>query len=302
MSSQEQVRVGFVGLGKMGSGICTNIQQAGFPMTVYNRTAAKMDPFVQNGAAAAKSPREVAEQSDVVVSCLMGDASVLDVVLGENGILAGIKKGGVHACTATISPDGAAELERLHTEAGSHYVAAPVGGRPDAAAAGKLISFVAGPQDAIELAEGVIDSYSMRVMPVGDSAPAANAVKIITNYMGMVQLSMMGEMYAFAEKMGVNSMIVEMMLHMMYGAGPMKEYASRIRTRDFEETGFDMTAALKDAMIFEKAFDDANVAPATMLPAKDKIRMAIANGLGGRDWAAMYESVRLASGLDNLAK
>ena len=302
MSSEQQVRVGFVGLGKMGSGICANIQKADFPLAVYNRTAARMDPFVQNGAAAAGSPREVAAQSDVVVSSLMDDASVLDVVQGEDGILAGMGEGGVHVCTATISPDGAAELERLHAAAGTRYVAAPVGGRPDAAAAGKLISFVAGPQDALDLAEPVIDSYSVRVMPVGDSAPTANAVKVLTNYMGMVQLSMMGEMYAFAEKMGVNSMIVEMILHMMYGAGPMKEYATRIRTRDFEESGFDMTAALKDAMIFEKAFDDANVAPATMLPAKDKIRMAIANGLGGRDWAAMYESVRLASGLDNLAK
>ncbi|MDE0005268.1 MAG: NAD(P)-dependent oxidoreductase [Rhodospirillaceae bacterium] len=301
MADEQQVRVGFIGLGKMGAGICANVQQAGFPLTVYNRTASKTERFTEAGAVAARSPRELAERSDLVLSCLIDDASVLQNVQGEDGILAGLSEGGVHVCCATISPGASGEFEALHQAAGAHYVAAPVGGRPDAAEAGELISFVAGDPAGVERATPVINSYSERLVPLGESASVANVMKVVANYMGLVQLSMMSEMFAFAEKSGLNAMFVEMMLHMMYGAGPMKEYATRIRNRDFDESGFDMTGGFKDALIFEKAFDDAGVHPATMLAGKDKMRLAMANGLGDRDWAAMYEAVRLASGLDSLA-
>ncbi len=302
MSDQQELRVGFIGLGKMGAGMCSGVQKAGFPLTVYNRTASKTKRFTDGGATAASSPREVAEQSEVVFTSLMDDTSVLANMQGDDGILAGLAPGGVHVCVTTISPSAAAGFEELHSEAGSHYVGAPVGGRPDAAEAGELISFVAGVPEAVEKASPAINSYSERLIPLGDNAGVANVMKVITNYMGMVQLGMMSEMFAFAEKSGLNTMFVEMMLHMMFGAGPMKEYASKIKNRDFEESGFDMTAGFKDALIFEKAFDDAGVHPGTMLAAKDKMRLGIANGLGGRDWAAMSEAVRLASGMDNLAQ
>lgn len=302
MADQQSLRVGFIGLGKMGAGMCANVQKAGFPLTVYNRTAAKAKRFTDAGASLARSPREVAERSDVVLTSLMDDTSVLQNLQGEDGILAGLAKGAVHVCVTTISPSAAGDIEALHKAAGSHYVSGAVGGRPDASEAGELISFVAGAPDGIERAKPAIESYSQRLMPLGDSAPLANVMKVISNYMGMVQLGMMSEVFAFAEKSGLNTDFVELMMHMIYGAGPMKEYATKIKNRDFEESGFDMSAGFKDALIFEKAFDDAGVHPASMLGAKDKMRLAIANGMGGRDWAAMYEAVRLASGLDSLAK
>ncbi len=301
MSEQQNLRVGFIGLGKMGGGMCANVQKAGFPLTVYNRTAAKTKRFADAGAVVGASPKEVAARSDVVLSSLMDDSSVMQNVDGENGILAGLAEGGVHVGTTTISPSASAQIEALHQEAGVHYVAAPVGGRPDAAEAGELISFVAGAPAGVEKATPAIDSYSERLVPLGENASVANVMKVVTNYMGMVQLGMMSEMFAFAEKSGLNTMFVEMMLSMLYGAEPMKEYAGRIKNRDFEESGFDMTGGFKDALIFEKAFDDAGVRPGTMLAAKDQMRLGIANGLGDRDWAAMYEAVRLASGLDSLA-
>ncbi len=127
-------------------------------------------------------------------------------------------------------------------------------------------------------------------------------MKVVTNYMGMVQLGMMSELFAYAEKAGLEAEFVEGMLHMLYPAGPLRVSASRIRQRDFETSDFDMSGGYKDALIFEKAFDDAGVEPASMLAAKDKLRMALAHGLGGLDWAGMYEAVRLAAGLDSAAK
>ena len=106
----EDLRVAVIGLGKMGAGIARNIQKAGFPLTVYNRTASKTQPFVDAGAAMATSAREAAAGADVVLTSLMGDESVKAVVEGSEGILAGLRPGAIHVGTSTISPACATEL------------------------------------------------------------------------------------------------------------------------------------------------------------------------------------------------
>ena len=115
----DRLRIGFIGLGKMGSGIARNIQEAGFALTVYNRTASKTRPFVDTGASAVASPREAAEAADVVVTCLMGDESVLSVLSGNEGILAGLRPGAIHVGASTISPACATRVAELHAAHGS---------------------------------------------------------------------------------------------------------------------------------------------------------------------------------------
>jgi 3-hydroxyisobutyrate dehydrogenase-like beta-hydroxyacid dehydrogenase len=133
--------VACIGLGRMGSGIAGNIQKRGFPLTVYNRSAEKTAPFVSAGAVAVGTPREAAAAAEIVVTNLMDDASVLDTVTGADGVLAGMRPGSIHIGTTTISPNLSARLAAMHAAHGSHYIAGPVAGRPDAAAAGKLITF-----------------------------------------------------------------------------------------------------------------------------------------------------------------
>lgn len=103
--------VSCIGLGRMGSGMAANIQKAGFPLTVYNRTAEKTKRFVAAGATTAGSPREAAAAADIVVTNLMDDASVLDTVMGVNGILAGMRPGAIHLGTSTISPTSAVDSQ-----------------------------------------------------------------------------------------------------------------------------------------------------------------------------------------------
>jgi 3-hydroxyisobutyrate dehydrogenase-like beta-hydroxyacid dehydrogenase len=112
--------VACVGLGRMGSGIARNILNAGFPLTVYNRTGEKMKPLVEAGAKSARTPREAAADADVVVTNLMDDASVLGAVSGVDGILAGLRRGGIHIGTTTISPSLSTRLAALHAKHGSH--------------------------------------------------------------------------------------------------------------------------------------------------------------------------------------
>ena len=184
--------VGFIGLGRMGAAIARNIMKAGYPLTVYNRTAAKMQPFLDAGAAGAASPAEAAAGADVVITSLMDDESVVGAVEGGDGLLSGLRPGAVHVGTTTVSPRCARTLAGMHAAHGSEYVAAPVVGRPDVAEAGQLISFVAGDADAIARCQAVVSAYSRAVLPVSATPAVANSLKLAVNYLLSAVVDLMG--------------------------------------------------------------------------------------------------------------
>src|SRR5262249_56497333 len=131
---------------------------------VYNRSTEKMQPFVGRGAKAARTPREAVSEADIVVTSLMDDRSILDVMSGDDGILAGMRGGAIHIGTSTISPCASTRCSGLHAAQGSHYLSAPVLGRPDAAAAGKLFTFVAGKSEIIDRSRPVLEFYTQNII------------------------------------------------------------------------------------------------------------------------------------------
>ena len=294
---EKKLKIGFIGLGKMGAGICSNIQKAGFALSVYNRTQSKMEPFVKAGAFGCKTPKETAEGSDIVLTSLLDDQSMLDAVTGESGILAGLKKGGIHICLTTISVKTAEKLERLHCKNGCTYLSGPVLGRPDAAAAGELKTFMSGDTDAIESCKPIVESYTTMILPIGSTASEAISMKVCANYMVISQMEMMGEIYTFAEKSGLNLDILQMMFQMAFAEPILKMYAKKIKNRDFDEAGFDLVGGLKDVRIYEEAFTNVQAIPSIAKIVKDKLITAVAHGMGQKDWSAIYEITRLQAGL-----
>jgi 3-hydroxyisobutyrate dehydrogenase-like beta-hydroxyacid dehydrogenase len=296
--AEEIRRVGFIGLGRMGSAIAGNILKAGFQLTVYNRTAEKMKALIAEGAAAASSPREAAAGADAVLTCLMDDASVLDNVTGENGLLAGLKPGAVHIGTTTVSPRCAAQLADLHAAHGSHYVAAPLVGRPDVAARGQLLTFVAGDPEVIAKCTPVFQAYTLGVTNVGNEPRLANSLKLALNYVGISLIELMGQVYAFGEKSGIDVQFLNQMLHTMVGPPALREYADRIRDRNFDDVGFDLLSGLKDVELMLQASTDTRVALSYASIIREKFLAAIAHGMGGKDWSAIYEVTRMNAGLE----
>ena len=146
------MKIAFIGLGNMGTGIAQSILKSGHDLIVWNRTATKAGPLVALGAHAATTAREAAAAADVVITSLMDDKSVLDVVQAGDGVLGGMRPDAVYACVTTIAPECADEFESLHRGHGSFYVSAPVAGRPDAAASGRLAG--SGPGDAMRFVNG----------------------------------------------------------------------------------------------------------------------------------------------------
>ncbi len=286
-------KVAFIGLGRMGSAIASNILKHGIPLTVWNRTRSKCAPLVAQGALIADSPAEAVREADLLLTSLMDDRSILDVLQGEHGALAGLQRGNTHACLATISPTFAEELTKLHIAAGSRYVSAPVVGRPDTAAAGQLTSLLAGDPESIAVVSSVASAYSKVLRVVAGPASAANTVKLCLNYTAVALIEMFGEVYAFAEACGVKPVIIEEFYQQAFNHPALKLYATRILHRNFDSTdGFSLAGGLKDVSLM---VDAANAVGAELEIGKialEKLRAAIERGWAERDWSALTEITR----------
>ncbi len=283
-------KVALIGLGRMGSGIAANIVKRGMDLVVWNRTASKMAPLVAFGAQEAGSAKEAAAAADIVVTSLMDDKSILNSLNGEDGILAGLKPGSVHLCVTTISPEFADELTRIHSEHGSYYVSGPVVGRPRAAEAGELTSFLAGSPRAMDQAQQVAATYSKAVHVVGECARTANIIKLCINYSVVSIIEIIGEVYALAEKSGANPAIINEFYQQAFAHPALKQYGNTILRRDFQsEGGFSLTGGRKDVTLMLDAAKRCGVELDIGTVILSKMNAAIEKGMSEMDWSVFTE-------------
>jgi 3-hydroxyisobutyrate dehydrogenase-like beta-hydroxyacid dehydrogenase len=292
------MKVGFVGLGRMGSGIAGCILKAGFDLSVWNRSAPRAQPLVDLGARAALSVRDLAADSDVVLTCLTDDQAIRDVLRGDGGLLAGLRTGAVHVCLMTISPQCADELERLHRAHGSAFVAGPVSGRPDAAAAGSLLTYLAGPAAAIDAVRAVCAAYANRVVVVSERPRAANCLKLSVNFTLCSMMEVLGEAYSFAEKCGVNPDLLNDWYQMAFAHPALKTYANKIRAREFDTAiGYSMRGGLKDVRLMLSTASEVGMRLETADLVERKTLAAIESGMAESDWTGFTDITRRAAGL-----
>ncbi len=290
------MKVAFIGLGNMGAGMAGCLQRAGVTLTVFNRSPGKRAPFIAAGARGASDLADAVKDADIVITSLMDDKSVLDSV--RNGILQGMKPEAIHLGTTTVSPQCADELDELHRTNGTVYVAGPVVGRPDAAAAGELTSLLAGDRLAVSRVTPICQAYSGKVIHVGERPGSANTLKLCVNYTVLSIIEAMGEVYSFADKAGLNLDVLRGFLQDLMGHPALKMYANKLCARDFAgKGGFAMSGGLKDVKLMLTAADKHGVAFEIGKIAKRKMEAAIAAGMNDTDWSATYEITRQESGL-----
>jgi len=288
------MKLTFIGLGKMGSAMVERLLQAGYEVAVYNRTPAKTISLVEKGAIAKDSVIEAVKDADVVMSCLLDDKAVTDV---SNELLPYLKPGAVHISLATILPDTAVSLSQLHQKHNCFYLSAVVLGVPKVVKKGELTTFCAGEDQAIETAMPLLETFSSRVIPLGNDVKAPNVMKICMNYSLMTAIELISELYAFAEKSGLDSEIVKMGLHQIYGHPGFKGYIDKIHARNFDEVNFDMLGGNKDVTLFQQAFNKVGVAPELANVVKSRFNKALKEGMENKDWSGIYEIVRMESEL-----
>ena len=289
-------KVGFIGLGRMGLPIAHNILQKGFDLTVYNRTAEKMQPLVNEGACQAASPKEVAEQSEVIFTCLLDDQSMLEVVAGRSGLLEGMRPGSIHVGTATVSPTITTRLAEMHQEAGTFYIAAPLFGRPDSAEAGTLLTYAAGDKEAFETALPVIEAYTQSQIYLGDDHKVVNSVKLTMNFMLVSLIELFSEVYTFTEKSDVDPELTNNLILTVLSHPVMKEYARRIRTRDYS-TAFSLKTGFKDVELMLEASSSVRAPLNIASLVHAKFLTALAKGMQDQDWSAIADITRINAGL-----
>ncbi len=290
--------IGVIGLGRMGSAIASNILKSGFNLVVYNRTTEKASALVDVGAINVNTPKEVAMKSDVVITSLLDDHAVLDVVSGKEGILSGLRPNAIHIGTSTISPSLSIQLAEMHaTTNDCIYLAAPVLGNPIAAQAGNLTTFVAGDPTAINLCDKLFNSYSQKVINVGKEHAKSNTLKLAANYILLTLLELVGQTYSLAEKSKIDLQIMNEIIDTIFAYPGLKQYTNRIRNRDFDNVGFALPTAFKDVQLILQTSSDVHAPLPFANIIRDKFIAAIANDLDTKDWITTYKITRMLAGL-----
>jgi 3-hydroxyisobutyrate dehydrogenase-like beta-hydroxyacid dehydrogenase len=292
------LKIALIGLGKMGGALARRLLKANLPLTVFNRTAAKAQPFSALGANIAITAAAAVAEADIVISSLLDDDSVMQTVQGPDGFLSALKPGAIHVGTSTILPETSKKLSILHQQQGSIYIAGNVLGVPRAADQGELTTLVAGNQQAIEKCRPIFNAYSHKILNVGDQAYLANVVKISANYLLASSIEAMGEIYTFAEKHDADPAILNTLFHSIFAHPAFKLYADKIKDRSFDEVNFDLKGGFKDLHLFQKAFTDVQVVPAIADIIKNKFTIALALGYAAKDWSFVTQITRKQAGLE----
>lgn len=287
--------VGFIGLGNMGEPIAANLLRAGYGLRVYNRTKYKTVSLAREGATAVENPADAAEPGGIVLTMLADDRALDETCYAQPSFVDRLGSGGVHVSLSTISPDTARKLAKHHAERNVEYVASPVLGRPEAAAAKKLFVYTSGPAEAKKRVHPIQEAISQGVFDFGAETGAANVVKLCANFLVASSIEALAELLTLAEKNGVSKKVVAEMLGKfspLHGV-----YANIMAEGRFEPAGFRLALGLKDVKLI-MATASASVTPmplASLL--HDRWLTSMAKGRENLDWSAIALDVDEDAGM-----
>jgi 3-hydroxyisobutyrate dehydrogenase-like beta-hydroxyacid dehydrogenase len=290
------MKVGFIGLGRMGSGMAANLLKAGHEVVVYNRSPGKAKALVEKGAKEAASVADACA-GDVVITMLANDKAAEAVALGEAGIVASLKKSAIHISSSTISVALSGRLAEAHAKAGQVYVAAPVFGRPDAAAAAKLFIAAAGAEDALKTCAPLFEAIGQRTFVLSDKPESANLVKLSGNFLIASVIETLGEAMALVGKGGVDlHAYLDLLTSTLFSAPVYKTYGALIAGGQFEPAGFAAPLGQKDINLTLAAADTLGVPMPVASLLRDRFLTLIANGGENLDWSAIGKLAAKDSG------
>ena len=281
------MKVGFIGMGNMGSAMAASLVQAGHEVTVYNRTAAKTKPLVEKGARKAASVADACN-GDVVITMLADDSAVEGVVFGEAGILESLSKKAIHISSSTISVALSERLTGEHSKRGQRFVSAPVFGRPEAAASARLFIVAAGAADAVDACMPLFEGMGQKTFRFGDKPQSASLVKISGNFMISSTIELLGEVMALVAKGGLDQhQYLDFLTSSLFTAPIYKTYGTLIVEKKFKPAGFAAPLGFKDARLALAAGESLRVPLPLANLVRDRFLRLLARGDETIDWSAI---------------
>jgi 3-hydroxyisobutyrate dehydrogenase-like beta-hydroxyacid dehydrogenase len=289
--------VGYVGLGVMGSAIVRRLLAAEHDVTVWNRTRDKAEPMLAAGARWADSPREVAEQSEVVFTMVTNTAAVRAVTEGPDGVIAGLASGKVYIDMSTASPANTRDLAARVAEAGAQMLDAPVSGTSITVDQGRASVMVGGDAETFERVKPILDAIGPKVFHLGPSGSAVT-IKIGINLSLAVQMLAFSEGVLLAEKSGIpRERAVEVMLASVI-ASPMVAYRGPLVLGHPDEVWFDCHMMQKDLNLALELGRELEVPLPTTAVTNELLTAANGMGIGDRDFAALFDVLAAMSGVE----
>lgn len=289
-------KVAFIGLGAMGRPMAANLLTKGWPVTVFNRTRDKAEGLPA-ACTVAPTVADAAKGADAVITMLADDKATEDVAFDLDGILANLPAGGIHVAMSTIGVACSRRLAEAHAAIGQGYLAAPVFGRPDAAAAGTLWIVAGGPPDVLERCRPLLDAMGQGVFHVSEAAEGANVVKLAGNFTIAAMLQTLSEAFALVGKHGLDP---QQFLDIVNGTlfrSPLYETYGGLCLNQGSEPGFTLRLGLKDVSLVLAAGAGAAVPMPSASLVRDTLLSGMARGLGEEDWTALARVVTANAGL-----
>ena len=280
------MKAGFIGMGSMGRGMAASLLRAGHEVTVFNRTPEKAMPVVAQGARLAGSIAEAC-RADVVVTMLANDEAVESVVLGDGGVLASLRPGAVHISSSTIGVRTSQRLHAAHLAARRSYAVATVFGRPDVAAAGRLLIVAAGAPADVEKATPLFEAMGRQTYVISERPSTANLVKLSGNFLIASMIESLGEAMALVERGGIERSRYAEIVSSLFGGPPYRTYSALIAEERYEPAGFAAPLGQKDIRLALAAADDLHLAMPVAELLRERFAALLANGGERLDWSAI---------------
>lgn len=281
------MRVGFIGLGNMGRGMAARLLQAGHELVVYNRTPSKARPLIEAGARMATRISE-AGGGDAVITMLADDAALEAVVFGQSGLLEGLAADTIHVSMSTISVALTQRLAAAHADSGRPFVSAPVFGRPEVAAAGKLFVLAAGEPGAVTACAPLFEAMGQRTLDLGHEPHVANLVKLSGNFLIGSVIEAVGEAMALVGKGGLGPRdYLEMLTSTFFDCPAYRTYGGLVADRRFKPAGFVAPLGLKDIRLVLEAAESLRVPMPLAGLLRDRFLRLLAQGGDDLDWSAI---------------
>ena len=284
-------KVAILGLGTMGSGMAANLLKAGFPLAVYNRTAAKAADLVRSGARLASTPADAVQGASIVISMLADDNASREVWLGKVGALAASAPGTILIESSTASPAWIAELAGLAAQHGTEFLDAPVTGSKMQAATGQLSFLVGGSDRALAVATPVLQAMSKEIVYLGPVGSGAK-LKLINNFLCGVQVASLAEGLAWIERSGLDREKALAFLKTGAAGSPLFGAISARMVSQIYGVNFLLRLMTKDLRYAESEAERCDIELTTAESARKLFEYAVAKGFGDEDMAAVIEPLR----------
>ena len=292
MSVTNGIKLGMIGLGKMGRAMAKNIMNNGYKLKTYDIDKSSLQYVSKLGAEIYKSPHQLANDVDILFSVLPNDKILNKVIMCKNnGILKNLKPNSVHVCCSTISPYTSLKISKIHEEWDHNFVSAPIFARPDGLENGQATFMLSGHEDSMKIIKPILETTSTGIYDFGTDPSAATVAKLCGNFLIASSIESMAESFVLAEKHGVDRIkLHEMLTSTIFDCLIYKGYGQRVSEYDhfpYENAHFSLDLGVKDINLVKSIAKESNVHMPFLDILQSKFITSQNKDRGHLDWSAI---------------